>query len=176
MRATDFVLKDVGPKLVGTLQLYVPRPRDNKKLTEILKPDPSIVLWTSTAIKNKDGTYTSAWANWCAREMPHWLSKEGVLFKVTAGAKVLSMNTDNDAMRAGKYYGLDPLKAMFSPDMIPWVSKFPWDKIQNDYDGIHHEPSGSRMMNFLMSSWDVESTAWFNRSHLDDIGWAKIKT
>jgi len=174
MKSSEFILKDVGPNLVGTLQLYVPKP--NTEITEILKPAGAHIFWTSTATKNPNGTYTSAWADWCAGNMPQWLNKKGELFRVTSGVKILSINTDNDAMRAGKYYGLDPLKAMFSPDMIPWVSKFPWDKIQNDYDGIHHEPSGSRIMNFLMSSWDVESTAWFNRSHLDDIGWAKIKT
>ena len=99
-----------------------------------------------------------------------------VLFKVTPGAKILSINTDKDALAVGAHYGYQPnFKDTFSLDSIKWITKFPWDKIQNDYDGIHHEPSGSRIMNWLMSSWDVESTAWFNRKYLQDAGRTKIR-
>jgi len=174
MRANEFTLKDVGPNLVGTLQLYVPKP--NTEITEILKPAGAHIFWTSTATKNPNGTYTSAWADWCAGNMPQWLHKKGELFRVTSGVKILRINTDKDALAVGAHYGYQPnFKDKFSLDSIKWITKFPWDKIQNDYDGIHHEPSGSRTMNWLMSSWDVESTAWFNRKYLQDAGRTKIR-
>lgn len=175
MKPTDIAqLKDVGPQLAGTLQLYVPRP---KKVNEILKPTSGFmysVTWTSTAKKLPDGSYTSAWVEWCKSEMPQWLSKGGALFKVKPGTKVLSMNTDKDAMRIAQYYGVSPPKEQTPWDLIPWTKNFPWDDIEDDYAGIHHTPSGSRLANILMSSWDVESTAWFNTNVLDYVGQAKI--
>jgi hypothetical protein len=165
MKPQDFALPNIGNKLAGTLQLYVPR---LKKVSEILKPTSGFmysVVWTSTAIKTENG-YTSEWVEWCKNEMPHWLSDTGILYKVQPSAKVLSMNTDKDAFKIGKYYGLEPPKDMIA--IFDWVKKFPWDDIENDYDGIHHNPTGSRLANMLMSSWDVESTAWFNTNVLYD--------
>ena len=173
MKPTDITqLKDVGPKLAGTLQLYVPRP---KKVNEILKPTSGFmysITWTSTAQKLPDGSYTSEWVEWCKTEMPQWLSKGGALFRVKPGAKVLSMNTDKDAYRIGQHYGVAPPKDMI--DSFKWAQTFPWDEIEDDFDGIHHSPSHNRMMNILMSSWDVESTAWFKNNHLDYVGQARI--
>lgn len=176
MKSSEFALKDVGPKLAGTLQLFMPRNR-NKQLKEILKPLSPNVIWTSTAHKNPDGTYTSEWAEWCASNMPGWLSKEGILYKVKPGAKVLSINTDKDALNVGKYYGHVPVKKIFGMATPDWIIKFPWDKIAEDFDGVHHEPRGDRLSNWLMSYWDVESTVWFNEGRgLISLDWATIKT
>lgn len=173
MKSSEIIkLKDVGPELAGTLQLYVPRP---KKINEILKPTSGFmysVTWTSTAQKLSDGTYTSAWVEWCKTEMPQWLSKGGALFRVKPGAKVLSMNTDKDAFKIAQHYGVQPPKQPI--EWMSWSQKFPWDDIEDDYAGVHHNPSGSRLANILMSSWDVESTAWFNNNFFDYVGTARI--
>lgn len=172
MRASEIALPDIGQKLAGSLQLYVPRP---KQVNEILKPTSGFmysVTWTSTARKSGDG-YTSDWADWCAHEMPQWLSDTGNLYKVGAGARILSMNTDRDAYRIAQHYGVEPPKDMMAS--FAWARKFPWDDIEDDFDAVHHEPSGSRLANLLMSSWDVESTAWFNTNHLDYIDEVKVE-
>jgi len=167
MKPQDFVLPNIGNKLAGTLQLYVPRPR---QVQEILKPTTN-VTWTSTAEKLPDGSYTSEWVEWCKTEMPQWLAKGGALFKVKPGAKILSMNTDKDAFKIAQYYGVQPPKNPM--DWITWSRKFPWSQVAKDFDAIHHIP-GSRMSNILMSSWDVESTAWFNNNFLDYVAQVNI--
>lgn len=170
MKPQEFTLLNIGPKLAGSLQLYVPRP---KKVNEILKPTSGFmytVIWTSTAEKIND-SYTSEWVEWCKNEMPQWLSDTGILYKVQPSAKVLSMNTDKDAFKIAQYYGIQPPKNPM--DWITWSRKFPWDEIENDFDAIHHIPT-SRMSNILMNSWDVESTAWFNTKHLQNLGEVKI--
>lgn len=173
MRINEIALKDVGSNLSGTLQLYVPRPKD-RKVNEVLKPTSGFmysVNWTSTAIKNPNNTYTSEWVDWCASEMPNWLSDTGTLYKVKPGANILSMNTDKDALLIAKHYGIQPPKNKFDLD---WMQKFPWDDIEDDFDAVHHMPSGNRMVNILMSAWDVESTAWFNSNYLKNLGEVKI--
>lgn len=171
MRISDISLANVGAKLAGSLQLYVPRP---KKVNEILKPTSGFmysVIWTSTARVENDG-YTSDWAEWCSSEMPQWLSDTGTLYKVKPGARVLSMNTDKDAYRIGQHYGVAPPKNMI--DSFKWAQTFPWDDIENDFDAVHHVPSHNRMVNLLMSAWDVESTVWFNTNHLENLGEVKV--
>jgi len=169
MKPQDFTLPNMGNKLAGSLQLYVPRPR---QVQEILKPTTN-VTWTSTAEKLPDGSYTSEWVEWCKSEMPQWLAKGGALFKVKSGAKILSMNTDKDAFKIAQYYGVQPPKNPM--DWITWSQKFPWSQVAKDFDAIHHIPA-SRMSNILMISWDVESTAWFNNNYLDYVEQARINT
>lgn len=170
MRSKEFSLPN-SSKLIGSLQLYVSRP---KNLNEILKPTSGFmysVTWTSTAEKQGDG-YTSAWVEWCKSEMPEWLSDKGIIYKVVSGARILTMNTDKDAFRIATHYGVNPPKDLSAS--FAWAKQFPWDDIEDDYDGIHHVPS-NRMSNILMSSWDVESTAWFNTNHLENLGEVKVK-
>lgn len=172
MKPQDFASSQTGNKIIGSLQLYVPRP---KNINEIFKPTSGFmysVIWTSTAQKLPNGSYTSEWVEWCKHEMPDWLSSEGSLYKVKPGARILSMNTDKDAFNIGKYYGVKPPKDMVNT--IMWAQKFPWDEIENDFDAVHHVPSGSRVHNILMSSWDVESTAWFNTNYLQNMGQVKV--
>lgn len=171
MKSKEFSLPNIGNKITGTLQLYVPRP---KNVNEILKPVSRFtysVIWTSTAVKT-GSAYSSAWVEWCKSEMPQWLTDKGILYKVKPGARILSMNTDKDAYKIAKHYGIDPPKDEL--DSLLWARKFPWDDIEDDYDAIHHEPSGNRFANILMSSWDVESTAWFNTRHLQEVGEVKV--
>jgi hypothetical protein len=170
VRAKEFI-QVVAESQTESLQLYVPRP---KNINEILKPTSGFmysVTWTSTVKKENDG-YTSDWVEWCKDVMPQWLTDKGILYKVQPGARILNMNTDADAFAIAKKYGLQRPKNY--SDIPTWVQHFPWDDIEDDYDGIHHVPTGSRLANMLMSSWDVESTAWFNKNHLVNLGEVRI--
>jgi hypothetical protein len=153
VRAKEFITESTN--LVLGPQLYVPRPKSLEEAA--IKPDAKV--WTSSAIKTKNG-YTSNWVKWCANNMPRFLSEKGTLYQVSPGAKILVIKNDADAKRiAKKYNGKD---ANIFRD-------FPWDKIAQDYDAVHHDPRGmNRFKNMFMSTWDVESTAWFNTNYLTD--------
>lgn len=138
-------------------QLYVPRPKD---VSEALKPRAEV--WTSTAQRADDGYITSDWVEWCKSEMPHWITETGTLYQVLPGANILQLNTDKQAKRLAIKYGVE-VKNEFE-----LMREMPWQEIANDYDGIHHVPT-NRFDNIIMSSWDVESTAWFNTKYLKKI-------
>lgn len=169
MRAQEFTKVVSESSIEGSLQLYVPRP---KQVEEIFKPGKSAgkTIWTSTA-KMQDGKYTSAWVEWCKSEMPQWLHETGTLYKVKPGAKILSLNTDSDAYRIGKQYGLEP--PTDNIESFEWARSFPWDKVAKDFAGIHHVPT-KRFENMLMSMWDVESTVWFDITDLENLGEVEI--
>jgi len=134
-------------------QLYTPHP---KNLDESMKPEAA--LWTSTASSSNNG-YTSAWVEWAKSEMPQWIGHSGFLYDVSPSARILTINSDQDAMRVAKKYGMN------TTDIMDLFMYMPWKKIAKDYDAIHHVPS-NRGADLFMHSWDVESTAWFNTKML----------
>lgn len=144
------------------LQLYVPRPRE---VDEALKPKAKV--WTSTARQADDGSYTSEWVEWCKYEMSHWLSEKGTLYKVLPGAKILQLNTDAEARELAIKYGVNV------KDELSLMMNMPWEQVSKDYDAIHHLPT-NRWDNMIMSSWDVESTAWFDTKYLKKVADVKI--
>lgn len=150
MRATDIL----GESLKS--QLYVPRYRQVDEMGQL---KPRAKVWTSTAIKTPNG-YTSKWLEWVKTEMPQWGNDTGFLFDVSPSAKILQINTDNDAIKIAKEYGVRMKNGFY--DLL---NKMPWDKIAKDYDAVHHVPI-NRYDNPFMSYWDVESTAWFNAKML----------
>jgi len=155
---SEAALVKLGP------QLYVPHPG---KLKEGLKPEAK--LWTSTAHKS-DAGYTSAWAEWCSHAMPAWLATQGTLYDVKPGARILTINTDRQARAIAKKYGVQ------MTNVISLLRLMPWDRISQDYDAVHHVPSGDRLSNLLMGTWDVESTAWFNTNFLTNPRKVEIHT
>ena len=134
-------------------QLYTPHP---KNLDESMKP--KAALWTSTASGSNNG-YTSAWVEWAKSEMPQWIGHSGFLYDVSPSARILTINSDQDAMRVANKYGMN------TTDIMDLFMYMPWKKIAKDYDAIHHVPS-NRGADLFMHSWDVESTAWFNTKML----------
>jgi len=134
-------------------QLYTPHP---KNLDESMKP--KAALWTSTASSSNNG-YTSAWVGWAKSEMPQWVGHSGFLYDVSPNARILTINSDRDAMRVANKYGMN------TTDIMDLFMYMPWKKIAKDYDAIHHVPS-NRGADLFMHSWDVESTAWFNTKML----------
>ena len=134
-------------------QLYTPHP---KNLDESMKP--KAALWTSTASGSNNG-YTSAWVEWAKNEMPQWVGPSGFLYDVSPSARILTINSDRDAMRVANKYGMN------TTDIMDLFMYMPWKKIAKDYDAIHHVPS-NRGADLFMHGWDVESTAWFNTKML----------
>lgn len=133
-------------------QLFVPK----RDLIEGIKPNAE--LWTSSSKKTPNG-YTSAWVEWCKDNEPSWIRPEGILFDVAPGARILVINTDKDAISVAKKYGIEV------KDSMELFMKMRWDMLAKDYDAIHHKPA-ERYLNLFMSTWDVESTAWFNKKFL----------
>jgi hypothetical protein len=141
-------------------QLYVPRPQQLAENS--LKPQAR--LWTSTAVKTARG-YSSAWVRWARNEMPGWIGAQGYLFQVSAGARILTINSDRAAMRVAQLYGQD------IQDPVELFRHMPWDQIQQHYDGVHYVP---QRRDLYMGSWDVESTAWFSTGVLESLGEVEI--
>ena len=131
-------------------QLFV----DRRTTVEDIKPRG--VAWTSTAEKTTVG-YTSAWVEWCKDNMAQWLTDTGILYDVAPGARILVLRTDRDVIQVARHYKLQ------IQNVADLFGKMDWNVLRQDYDAIHHIPTGRDM---FMSTWDVESTAWFDRKFL----------
>jgi hypothetical protein len=157
MKAKEFIFESIK---LGA-QIYAPNPKHPdypKKITEAYPFKPKAKLWTSSAIKTKNG-YTSEWVEWCKDNMPGWVGDKGYIFDVDPSARILEINSDRDALKIAKKYGVKV------KDIFELFSNMPWDLIAKDYDAIHHTPNDN-YSNILTSAWDVESTAWFDTSKL----------
>lgn len=147
-------------------QLYAPHPRspDYPKTVKENLMKPTARLWTSTARQTARG-YTSAWVEWCKSEMPGWVGKIGFLLQVSGQPRILTLRSDQDALRVAKKYGQDlkSVEQMFF--------SMPWQAISQDFDAIRYVPSGH---DFFMGTWDVESTAWFDTKFLQNKQQVKI--
>ena len=58
---------------------------------------------------------------------------------------------------------------MYKRQDVDWSRNFQWKKVAEKFDGLHHIP-GNRITNIYTGAYDVESTVWFNRSHLKFLG------
>lgn len=161
MRARDFIVEQKDVTL--GLQLYAPNPKSPeypKQVKENFSLKPKAKIWTSTAIKTIQG-FTSEWVKWCLEEMPQWVGEMGYVFTVSPSAKILQINSDIDAIKIAKHYGVE------INDVTDLFRSMPWDSIMKDYDAIHHIPD-YEYNNLFMSAWDVESTAIFNLNILQN--------
>ena len=147
------IKKKLGP------QLFVPR--SDMPIDETLKP--RAARWTSTA-RQTDRGWTSDWVEWCVGNQPDWINKEGILYDVAPTARILSINTDRDAILVAKHYGVTITNDGIG-QFLDLIQRMPWDRIGEDWDAVHHQPR-DRWKNIYMSTWDVESTAWINREVL----------
>lgn len=166
----------------GPIELSPVGPQDDiKEARPILAPvkpvnkfghnKPNANLWTSTAIKTKNG-WTSDWAKWIYDNHKDWLSKTGYLYKVKPGALVLSLNSTYDAEQVYNVFSdLGRVKEL--PEYLkgPYMDykdlmryNFPWNEISKHFDAVWH--SGTGYDRDFMYGWDVESTAWFDTDFL----------
>jgi hypothetical protein len=166
--------QDNGNKMAASrslkYQLYIPR--NSQYVKESVKPRASI--WTSTAIPTGKDSYTSQWAEWCRENMAQWLAPKGQLYQVKPGARVLNIGSDQAARKIAQILG-----HKLQGDSI--IDDYPWAKLGQLVDGIRYPARlsgtwGSSLNNILMSMWDVESTAWFNRDRLQLISEVNIRT
>lgn len=127
---------------------------------------PSADLWTSTAIRGGDGTYTSDWVRWVHGNQHDWMAPTGFLYKVKPGALILTIDSDHDAERIyHAFEGLGTAQPIdYSSSYGRLTRAFPWDQVVKHFDGVHH--SGYRSDGDFTYGWDCESTAWFDTSFL----------
>jgi hypothetical protein len=135
---------------------------------------PSGAFWTSTAIEEANGTYSSDWYQYVRDNFKTWQTDYGYLFAVKSSALIIPTSYLEDyynwAERVGRTkeqrefyknsYGSDRMR-----------SNFPWDQLSRHFDGVHH--FGHRSDEFTYG-WDVESTAWFNTSVLEYKGAVRL--
>jgi hypothetical protein len=156
----------------------------------ILKPGKAITppgnnkpiadLWTSTAIKNSDGTYTSDWAKWVANNQQNWSSKTGYLYRVKPGALILELNYDSDAERIFDAFrnlervpSSNDISSRYDQEM-EMRKHFPWDQVAKHFDAIHHWGYRGYGDSFVYG-WDVESIAWLDTSFLQLVGEVPVR-
>ena len=163
MRASEIIKKGIA-EAQGQIQLGPQLFVSRQTTMEGIKP--RAVAWTSTAQKTNQG-FTSDWVEWCKDNMAQWVTDTGILYDVAPGARILLLRTDRDVIQVARRYGLE-IKNSF--DLF---EKMDWDVLRKDYDAIHHIPQGR---DFFMSTWDVESTAWFDQKFLINPRKVKIDT
>ena len=146
-------------------QLFVPR---KTAVYEDFKPNAE--RWTSTAIKRGD-TYTSEWVEWCHFNMPRWIDNTGTLYRIEPGAKNLHIGSDRRAIEIAKLFG-----RQYKTRNYERLGNYPWKELGLYFDAIHYPARLRRRYdNILMSSWDVESTAWYNTNKLTVIKQVQVK-
>jgi hypothetical protein len=142
---------------------------------------PQAVLWTSTAKKYSDGSYSSSWVNWVYNNQPSWLSPIGYLYRVKRDASILDMNSDHDATDMYELFNQlgRGATALYNPSEDGYNNReyamrrdFPWGEISKHFDGVHHYNYGYG--NEFMYGWDCESVGWFNPAVLTLVGEVKI--
>ena len=143
---------DESAPIIGPSRTNVP-PGNNK---------PRAQLWTSTAKKNHNGTWTSDWVDWCVYNVSKWMSPKGYIYKVKPGARILRLTEES----ADELYRI--FKGQRLGKAISTRADFPWDKINNHFDAVHM--SQNDMGQGFTYGWDVESTAWFDPSFLTLVG------
>ena len=145
---------------------FIPKMGDRK---------PEDGFWTSSAWETKHG-WESKWSQWVKSNMSNWFSEKGILFYPKAGAKILTINNDDDFREIYDLY-VDLTQAKH-PDIendmgaMKIFKYFPWPWVAQHWDAVHTENTSS--VSLFMSNWDVESTVWFNMNVLGKIGDVKI--
>ena len=98
----------------------------------------------------------SGWKDWCEKENFRYIGNNEFTFKLTPGAKIYEINTEEDLKRistANGYYGI--VKVIDFPGLL-----------KNGYDGIYvsSDMVGCPTMNGIagLDIWDVESLCVFN--------------
>ena len=112
-------------------------------------------LWMSTF----DPEIGSEWVRWTEEEMSDWGSDVGVLCVVRPDARILEVDQREDLRRLiQKYPGAK------SP--VGENTFLDFEKIAEDYDGIHITKRGAHILNTIqidpnLDGWNVESTLFF---------------
>jgi hypothetical protein len=149
-----------------------------KNTPKIGNNKPIANLWTSSARKFDNNTWTSDWVYFANRTHPGWMSPTGYLYKIKPGALILRLDSVYDAERIMTAFqdlgsvGQVKVDYKLGPSYTMRIA-FPWDAIARHFDAVWH--SGySGYDNEFMYGWDCESTAWFNSDYLQLLGEVQI--
>ena len=123
---------------------------------------PVAQFWTSTAIKLKNGGWTSAWGRLIENYHRSWMSPIGYLYKVTPGALVLELDDYNAERLKHAFAGLGRTSDVNSRDRWDLSRDFPWQEVNKHFDAVRVSYPNEG----FTYGWDVESTAWLNTEHL----------
>jgi hypothetical protein len=109
--------------------------------------------------------------------MPSWLAKEGKLYEVQPGARILNIGSDEAAIKIARLFGRNYSNA----SRYERLGNYPWKELGLYFDAIRYPARlkssfTSRQNNILMSLWDVESTAWYNTNKLKFLRTVEINT
>ncbi len=161
-------------------------PGDNK---------PVNAFWTSSAIKMKNGTWTSQWQKFAKYNVSSGNTSDvGYLYKIKPGIIVLDFDSQGEAERIYKifnilergnnaFYNQEEWDKANEFDYYVGTEKesrilqkdFPWIEISKHFDAVHHNWGGRPdHYNKFLEGWDVESTAFFNRNYLELLGQVKL--
>jgi hypothetical protein len=145
------------------------------------------LLWTSTAKKMPNGTWSSDW-NMYARNAGMDQEKVGYLYKVKPNTVVYELNTNRDAEIIYEIFNTlgrpntaytDPkewekMRSSGYQSEIDLIKKdFPWPELQKHFDCVHHfhyrglSFNGEKEFTY---SYDCESTVWFKPDQLELLG------
>ena len=110
---------------------------------------------------------SSEWSEWVDSKMPHWKSNDGILLKVSHGAKVYTVKTLKDYEDIHKRYGFsfDETGKGAKRRSRPYVG-LNWKQLSKSYDGFQVV---SPRVHKDLEYWDAESTAWFNMNVLTPV-------
>ena len=132
-------------------------------------------LWTSTASKAENDTWTSEWNEWLKTDMPQWMNAQGVLLRPKTD-NVFHVETVRDADMLYKQFPYKPVgdiavlsnMAAFG---IGGDKNIDFEAALREYDAIHWGTKGggdSDAWGFgSAGSWDMESTVWRDVSVLE---------
>ena len=115
---------------------------------------PNGAFWTSSYNKN---IQSSDWAKFIKGNVFNKQAGYAMIFKVK-GAKIYTIKNSKDYKRLEKDFSLRK-------------NQFDWEKISKKYDAVHiSNPEAHRGL----TSFDVESTVWFNMRPLKVVGTIKV--
>lgn len=158
-------LDEAKPILTG-MQANTP-PGNNK---------PRSAFWTSTLRRVHD-SYTSEWIDWVCGNMPEWYGPTGYVYEINPGARILTLDSDDDARMIYDLYhrlGANVDRQNMYGDEWAMRKDFPWDQIRKHWDGVNHREGMGDRYGFTYG-WDCESTGWFNTGVLRYRGTVPIK-
>jgi hypothetical protein len=166
-----------------TIQLMVPqKPIKGEPVlkNKIIPPVGSFkpadaVLWTSTSKQLPNGKWTSGWVEWCKSEMPQWLTSVGYCYEISSNIISLELKNDKDAVNVYNLFCESDKDKLTTNDgfknFLHLTKHFPWNKVAENFDCVYHP---RKTHTTFMSTWDCESTVFFNSSKMKYLKAVKI--
>lgn len=184
----QLIKTSTGKMPANTIQLMVPqKPIKGEPVLKqnaippvgAFKPTDA-VIWTSTGKQLHKGIlskekWTSDWVEWCKSEMPEWLTDVGYCYEISSNIISLELKNDKDAVKVYNIFCESDKDKLTSNDgfknFLHLMKHFPWNKVAENFDCVYHP---GKTHTTFMSSWDCESTVFFNSSKMKYLKAVKI--